>query len=112
MTEISEGAERPGQHVLSENDEPSRRGLNTNDFLLEVNNQKHMSQTRRLLAVGLLWIMGLLAVIPTIALVLGRWTHFGGEQLQAFAVLFTPVMALASAAFGFFFASEGSNRRR
>lgn len=66
----------------------------------------HMSETRRTLAVGLLWVVALLSGVPTAALIAGHWLHFTGDDYQKVSLMFTPIVALASAAFGFFFASD------
>ena len=66
--------------------------------------------TRHKLAMGMLVLVGLLALLPTLAMIGGRWTHFSYESFRALNLVFTPVVALASAAFGFFFASDDRNR--
>ncbi|WP_225850259.1 hypothetical protein [Streptomyces sp. HPF1205] len=70
----------------------------------------HMSETRRTLAVGLLWVVAGLSGVPTAALIAGHWLHFTGDDYQKVSLMFTPIVALASAAFGFFFASDERNR--
>ncbi|GHG65939.1 hypothetical protein [Streptomyces griseocarneus] len=72
--------------------------------------ERHMSETRRTLAVGLLWLVGLLTGLPTLALVLGHWTHFKSDDYREISLVITPIVALASAAFGFFFASDERTR--
>ncbi|GAB2807545.1 hypothetical protein [Streptomyces daliensis] len=68
--------------------------------------QKILDETRRTLAVGMLWLVAAIALLPTLALVLAHWTHFSIEAYRELSLVFTPVVALASAAFGFFFASD------
>jgi len=100
------------QHVWSEGDTvPSGHGLNTAEFL-KITNQKEMHQTRRRLAMGLLLLLSIMALVPTIALVLGHWTYFTVAQFSQLDLVFTPVVALASAAFGFFFASDQRDQGR
>ncbi|WP_221348541.1 hypothetical protein [Streptomyces beigongshangae] len=72
--------------------------------------KKILDETRRTLAVGMLSLVAVIAVLPTLALVLARWTHFSTEAYRELSLVFTPVVALASAAFGFFFASDERNR--
>jgi hypothetical protein len=67
--------------------------------------------TRHQLAIGMLWMVGLLAGLPTIALLAARWTHFTTDAYREVSLVFTPVVALTSAAFGFFFASDDRNNR-
>jgi hypothetical protein len=71
---------------------------------------KHIDETRRTLAVGMLWLVAVVAVLPTIGLILTHWTHFGTEAYREVSLVFTPVVALTSAAFGFFFASDDRHR--
>ncbi|MGW6009216.1 hypothetical protein [Streptomyces sp. NPDC055210] len=71
---------------------------------------KHIDETRRTLAVGMLWLVAVVAVLPTLGLILTHWTHFGTEAYREVSLVFTPVVALTSAAFGFFFASDDRNR--
>lgn len=78
----------------------------------EWNAQQSMHQTRTLLALGLLILVGLLALVPTIALMFGTKLHFNAESYREVNSMFTPVIALASAAFGFFFASSDDRNRR
>ncbi|MFD5234333.1 hypothetical protein ACFWJ5_38635 [Streptomyces qaidamensis] len=70
-----------------------------------------IDETRHKLAMGMLYLVGLVAVLPTLALMLGRWTKFTPEAFREVALVFTPVVALTSAAFGFFFASDDRNNR-
>ncbi|GAA5707653.1 hypothetical protein AQJ43_36750 [Streptomyces avermitilis] len=69
-----------------------------------------IDETRRTLAVGMLWLVAVIAVLPTIALVAAHWTHFSTDAYRELGLVFTPVVALASAAFGFFFASDERHR--
>jgi hypothetical protein len=69
-----------------------------------------VDETRRTLAVGMLWLVAVIAVLPTIGLVAAHWTHFGTDAYRELGLVFTPVVALASAAFGFFFASDERHR--
>ncbi|WP_433573945.1 hypothetical protein [Streptomyces sp. CA-251247] len=68
--------------------------------------ERHMYETRRKLAMGLLWLVGALASLPTVALIFGHWLHFKSDDYREVSLVFTPIVALASAAFGFFFASD------
>ncbi|MDF3291554.1 hypothetical protein [Streptomyces silvisoli] len=88
---------------------PAPAGTGTDDFL-KIRTQEHMNETRRALAKGMLWMVGILAVFPMVALVFGHWTHFTVDSFRELSLVFTPVVALASAAFGFFFASDDRNR--
>ncbi|MFL4910770.1 hypothetical protein ACJ6WF_48700 [Streptomyces sp. MMS24-I2-30] len=72
--------------------------------------KKILDETRRTLAVGMLWLVAAMALLPTIGLVLTHWTHFGTDAYRELSLVFTPVVALTSAAFGFFFASDDRNR--
>ncbi|MCX5355879.1 hypothetical protein [Streptomyces mirabilis] len=69
-----------------------------------------VDETRRTLAVGMLWLVAVIAVLPTIGLVAAHWTHFSTDAYRELGLVFTPVVALASAAFGFFFASDERHR--
>ncbi|MGW3100321.1 hypothetical protein ACWDCC_43605 [Streptomyces sp. NPDC001102] len=71
---------------------------------------KVLDETRRTLAVGMLWLVAVMAVMPTLALVLTHWTHFKTDDYRELSLVFTPVVALTSAAFGFFFASDERHR--
>ena len=68
--------------------------------------------TRHRLALGMLWMVGLVAGFPTLALMATRWTHFTTDQYKEVSLVFTPIVALTSAAFGFFFASDERDRNR
>ncbi|MDP5317360.1 hypothetical protein [Streptomyces poriferorum] len=70
----------------------------------------NIHETRHRLAMGMLGLVALLAVLPVLALIAGRWTKFDDESFRELSLVFTPVVALASAAFGFFFASDDRNR--
>ena len=78
----------------------------------EWNAQQSMHKTRTWLALGLLILVGLLALAPTTALMFGNKLHFNAESYREVNSMFTPVIALASAAFGFFFASSDDRNRR
>jgi hypothetical protein len=65
--------------------------------------------TRRHLALGLLVVVGAAALIPELAFVLKRWTQLDAKEFQDLSIFFTPLVTLASAAFGFFFGSERDN---
>jgi hypothetical protein len=65
-----------------------------------------VQKTRRWLALGLLVLVGLLSFVPTVALIFGDKLHFTSEEYREVTSMVTPVVALASAAFGFFFASD------
>ncbi|GAA2090816.1 hypothetical protein GCM10009801_56050 [Streptomyces albiaxialis] len=71
--------------------------------------EMHIHETRRALALRLFWLVGVIAVLPVLALIFQRWTKFSDADFREVSTLFTPVVALASAAFGFFF---GSDQRR
>ncbi|MFZ4145485.1 hypothetical protein ACOZDZ_33035 [Streptomyces griseoincarnatus] len=75
------------------------------------NPQEGMHKTRTQLAMGLLLLVGLLALAPTVALIFGKQLEFTADAYREVNAMFTPVIALASAAFGFFFASDQHNRR-
>ncbi len=81
---------------------------NTDDFirLADYEERKDRQVTRRKLAFGLLQLVAVLAVFPTLALIFKHWTKFTAEDFRELSLIFTPVVALASAAFGFFFASD------
>jgi len=53
-----------------------------------------------------------MTILPVLALLLGYWTHFTVDQFKELGLFFTPIVTLASAAFGFFFASDERDRRR
>ncbi|MFF8991682.1 hypothetical protein ACF09H_17395 [Streptomyces sp. NPDC014983] len=72
--------------------------------------KKIIDRTRRTLAVGMLWLVAALALLPTIGLIFTHWTHFSTDDYKELSLVFTPVVALTSAAFGFFFASDERNR--
>ncbi|NGO71188.1 hypothetical protein [Streptomyces boncukensis] len=73
--------------------------------------EMHIHQTRRALAIRLFWLVAVVAVLPILALILQRWTKFTEADFREVSTLFTPVVALASAAFGFFFGSDQRNSR-
>ncbi|GHH78648.1 hypothetical protein GCM10018793_29690 [Streptomyces sulfonofaciens] len=95
--------------ALIEDEPPSPTGLNTEHWL-RISKQRHMNETRTRLATGLFWLVSVLAIVPSLALVFARWTHFTADAYRELGLVFTPVVALASAAFGFFFASDERNR--
>ncbi|MEV0443055.1 hypothetical protein AB0I84_11330 [Streptomyces spectabilis] len=95
--------------ALIEDEPPSPAGLDTENWL-KISKQRHMNETRRTLALGLFWLVCVLAVVPSLALVFGHWTHFKADNYRELSLVFTPVVALASAAFGFFFASDERHR--
>ncbi|GHE57600.1 hypothetical protein GCM10018785_28480 [Streptomyces longispororuber] len=103
------GAAVQPEASLTEYELPSPAGLDTENWL-KISKQRHMNETRRMLAVGLFWLVCVLAVVPSLALVFGHWTHFKADNYRELSLVFTPVVALASAAFGFFFASDERNR--
>ncbi|WP_030686716.1 hypothetical protein [Streptomyces sp. NRRL B-1347] len=105
------GAERPAEAgpALIEDEPPSAAGLDTENWL-KISKQRHMNETRRVLALGLFWLVCVLAVVPSLALVFSHWTHFKADNYRELSLVFTPVVALASAAFGFFFASDERSR--
>ncbi|QDQ12322.1 hypothetical protein [Streptomyces spectabilis] len=105
------GAERPtaAGPSLIEDEPPSAAGLDTENWL-KISKQRHMNETRRTLALGLFWLVCVLAVVPSLALVFSHWTRFEADNYRELSLVFTPVVALASAAFGFFFASDERNR--
>ncbi|MCX4564678.1 hypothetical protein OHA02_52325 [Streptomyces phaeochromogenes] len=94
----------PGPEEFIEDEPPS------SSTAVREGKPKHIDETRRTLAVGMLWLVAVVAVLPTIGLILSHWTHFGTEAYREVALVFTPVVALTSAAFGFFFASDDRNR--
>lgn len=65
----------------------------------------HPDYTRHRIAVGLLLILVTMALLPTLALILNQWIGFSDAEFREINLLFTPIVALASAAFGFYFAS-------
>jgi hypothetical protein len=92
---------------FEENDQPDTgRTVVSKPF----NPQEGMHKTRTRLAMGLLILVGVLALAPTIALIFGDRLHFTSEDYREVNSMFTPVIALASAAFGFFFASDDRTR--
>ncbi|MBO0652965.1 hypothetical protein J1792_09225 [Streptomyces triculaminicus] len=97
----------PVRGVFEEDEQPDPRVRDDQVVGLK---ERHMSETRRTLAVGLLWLVGLLTGVPTLALVLGHWTHFKSDDYREISLVITPIVALASAAFGFFFASDERTR--
>ncbi|WP_406154593.1 hypothetical protein OG806_49440 [Streptomyces sp. NBC_00882] len=66
----------------------------------------HMDKTREKIALRLLWLVAILAVVPTLALIFSRWSSFTDDQFRELTLVFTPVVALGSAAFGFYFGSN------
>ncbi|MCY1649260.1 MULTISPECIES: hypothetical protein [Streptomyces] len=83
-------------------------GGGTADFVryADYEERRDKQLTRRKLAFGLLQLVALLAIVPTLALTFKHWTKFTSEDFRELGLIFTPVVALASAAFGFFFASD------
>ncbi|MGA4850868.1 hypothetical protein ACOBQB_33215 [Streptomyces sp. G5(2025)] len=94
-----------GPRQLSENESPENREV------VGLREPRKIDETRHTLAMGLLWLVGLIAGAPTLALLAGHWTHFSTEAYREVSLVFTPVVALASAAFGFFFASDDRSPR-
>ncbi|MFJ3826040.1 hypothetical protein [Streptomyces nodosus] len=101
-------AEEPADPGRSEFIEYEKPG--SSEALHKGKPKKIIDETRRTLAVGMLWLVAAMAVLPTIGLVLTHWTHFGTDHYRELSLIFTPVVALTSAAFGFFFASDERNR--
>ncbi|KIQ62975.1 hypothetical protein TR51_29430 [Kitasatospora griseola] len=75
---------------------------------MEIRNDERMHQTRRPLAIGLFSLLAFIEVVPLLAFVTGRWTHFGVEQLTAAETFTTPVITVIGMAVAFYFAN---NRR-
>ncbi|MFD8034821.1 hypothetical protein ACFV3F_40075 [Streptomyces sp. NPDC059717] len=94
---------RPSEFI--EDEQPG-----SSDPLHEGRPKKIIDETRRTLAVGMLLLVAAMALLPTLALILTHWTHFGTDAYRELSLVFTPVVALTSAAFGFFFASDDRNR--
>ncbi|MFD7407765.1 hypothetical protein ACFV7R_35055 [Streptomyces sp. NPDC059866] len=92
---------------FEENDQPRRdEVVGERPF----NPQEGMHRTRTRLAMGLLILVGVLALAPTVALIFGKQLEFTTDAYREVSAMFTPLIALASAAFGFFFASDDRNR--
>lgn len=68
--------------------------------------------TRRHLALGLLVLVGAAALLPELAFIFNRWTRLDAKELEDLSIFFTPLVTLASAAFGFFFGSERLDSER
>ncbi|MFI9204747.1 hypothetical protein [Streptomyces sp. NPDC053048] len=100
----------PAGRTLGEFEEDLQPNTTVRDDQVVGSRERRMHETRRTLAVGLLWLVGLLSGMPTLALVLGHWTHFKSDDYREISLVITPIVALASAAFGFFFASDERNR--
>lgn len=86
---------------LTEDVRPSGRGVEVSSFLQVKDRARE--RTRRHLAVGLLVLVGMMALAAEAAYIFGK---IPGDGLREVSVLFTPVVTLASAAFGFFFGRE------
>jgi hypothetical protein len=97
------GGRQPGE--FEENVEPNST-LGDAELVGSRDTELHLYETRRKLAMGLLWLVGALAGLPTVALIFGHWLHFKSDDYREVSLVFTPIVALASAAFGFFFASD------
>ncbi|WP_405717259.1 hypothetical protein OG607_44970 [Streptomyces sp. NBC_01537] len=67
----------------------------------------HREHTRRFLAIGLLLLVALQVLLAETAFVFDK--DFTPEKFRELSLLFTPVVTLASAAFGFFFGSASAN---
>ncbi|QKW20698.1 hypothetical protein HUT16_17925 [Kitasatospora sp. NA04385] len=74
-----------------------------------IQNDQRMHETRRPLAIGLFCLLAFIEVVPLLAFVAGRWTHFGVEQLTAAETFTTPVVTVIGMAVAFYFANN--NRR-
>ncbi|MEW6747903.1 MAG: hypothetical protein AB1486_34720 [Planctomycetota bacterium] len=68
---------------------------------------RHREVTRRHLALGLLIILGIMALSGQGAYIAGLLT---ADEFRDLSTLFTPVVTLAGAAFGFFFGRESAER--
>ncbi|MFE5680253.1 hypothetical protein ACFQ7B_35585 [Streptomyces erythrochromogenes] len=97
---------------LSENEVPGTREL-VEDYTPYIGETSilapppsHTDKTRRVIALGLLGLLGFLAVAAFAALIFGSWPKFTAEQFRELNLFFTPIVALASAAFGFYFGSD------
>jgi hypothetical protein len=66
----------------------------------------HREHTRRFLAIGLLVLVALQVLFAEAAFVFDK--DFTAEKFRELSLLFTPVVTLASAAFGFFFGSASA----
>jgi hypothetical protein len=109
---VAEGNEEPAeQPTLSEDVAPEPQ-LALFQAQNEAQLQNNVHKTRKWLAIGLFWLVGLMTMLPITALVFGHWTHFTVGQFKELGLFFTPIVTLASAAFGFFFATDDRERRR
>ena len=100
----AEPADPPGDEFF-EDEQPG-----SSEAVHEGKPKKIIDETRRTLAVGMLLLVAAMALLPTIGLILTHWTQFTTDDYKELSLVFTPVVALASAAFGFFFASDERNR--
>ncbi|MFF8868007.1 hypothetical protein ACF08B_38900 [Streptomyces sp. NPDC015139] len=100
------------QGELLSDDSIPQPGSGTDNFIryADYEERRDKQLTRRKLAFGLLQLVALLAVVPTLALTFKHWTKFTSEDFRELSLIFTPVVALASAAFGFFFASDNQKQ--
>ncbi len=104
-------AQSPVQRELSEDEAPRSR-LEILQAVHTARQQDDLHRTRRWLAIALFWLVAVMTILPVLALLLGYWTHFTVDQFKELGLFFTPIVTLASAAFGFFFASDERDRRR
>ncbi|MFD8440352.1 hypothetical protein ACFV2I_35510 [Streptomyces microflavus] len=111
MSTAEELSENTQVEELTDDSTPLPGG-GTADFVryADYEERRDKQLTRRKLAFGLLQLVALLAIVPTLALTFKHWTKFTSEDFRELGLIFTPVVALASAAFGFFFASDSQRQ--
>jgi hypothetical protein len=94
--------EAHAQRSLSEDVNPSGEGVRLDSFVQF--KERGRERTRRHLAVGLLILVAVMAVAGEAAFIFGR---ISADGIREVSILFTPIVTLASAAFGFFFGRDG-----
>ncbi|MFJ6900548.1 hypothetical protein [Streptomyces hokutonensis] len=64
--------------------------------------------TRQVIAYSLVGLVALLSIAGTGALIASNWTNFKTDQLKELTIFLSPIITLASAAFGFYFGSSST----
>ena len=109
-------AEQPEQNepgrepeTIQENLDPGQeRGTDIESFTRSFDVDRAREDTRRLLAMGLLVLVGVIALAAEAAVI---FHAIAITDLSDLSVIFTPIVTLAGAAFGFFFGQQSSHRK-
>jgi hypothetical protein len=92
--------------------ETGKQTLATRKWEHEARQQTSLHATRTWLAIGFFWLVAVMTMLPIGALVFSHWSHFTVDEFKELGLFFTPIVTLAGAAFGFFFATDDRKSRQ